>query len=191
MPSPVPPPPSDTLLLCVDLQPKFVGAMAGGDRIIRRCTFALAAATGLGLPAAFTEQVPEKLGATDPATRAAAPSAPVWVKTAFSVFGDDVIRAELLRRDVQHLVLCGIETPVCIYQSALDARAEGLEVTLLSDAIGARRPADAAVCLEALARAGVHVLPSETVFYALLRDARHPFFRTYTQLVKNAGESPA
>jgi len=173
------------------MQPKFVAAMTGADTLTRRCTFALAAATGLGLPTAFTEQVPEKLGPTAAPLLAAAPSAPVWGKTAFSVFGDDAIRAELERRDVQHLLLCGIETPVCVYQSALDARAAGLEVTLLSDAVGARRPGDAAACLAALLRAGVHVLPSETVFYALLRDARHPFFRAYTALVKAAHESPA
>jgi len=53
--------------------------------------------------------------------------------------------------------------------------------------VGARRPDDAATCLAALRHAGAHVLPSETVFYALLGDARHPFFRTYTQLVKSHG----
>ncbi|MEO6244813.1 MAG: isochorismatase, partial [Opitutaceae bacterium] len=62
-----------------------------------------------------------------------------------------------------------------------------IQVTILSDAVGARRPDDAHACLAALARAGAHVLPSETVFYAMLRDVAHPFFRSYTQLVKNYG----
>jgi hypothetical protein len=58
----------------------------------------------------------------------------------------------------------------------------------LSDAVGARRPDDARVCLDSLMRAGAHVLPSETVFYALLREVGHPFFRAYTQLVKQHSE---
>jgi hypothetical protein len=58
---------------------------------------------------------------------------------------------------------------------------------VLSDAVGTRRPDDAAACLEALARAGVNVLPSETVFYAMLHDVNHPFFKAYTQLVKSHG----
>jgi len=62
---------------------------------------------------------------------------------------------------------------------------------VLSDAIGARRPDDARTCLDALAAVGVHVLPSETVFYALLHDIGHPFFRAYTQLVKTHGVIPA
>ena len=59
-------------------------------------------------------------------------------------------------------------------------------MTILSDAVGARRPDDARVCLDALARSGAHVLPAETVFYALLHDVAHPFFKAYTQLVKAA-----
>jgi hypothetical protein len=58
---------------------------------------------------------------------------------------------------------------------------------VLSDAVGARRSEDAATCLAALRQAGAHVLPSETVFYSLLRDATHPFFKNYTKLVKSHG----
>jgi hypothetical protein len=58
-------------------------------------------------------------------------------------------------------------------------------VTILSDCVGARRSDDASVCAGALVQAGVHWLPSETVFYSLLRDVQHPFFKAYTQLVKN------
>ena len=57
----------------------------------------------------------------------------------------------------------------------------------MSDAIGARRDDDARTCIDALKRAGVHVLPAETIFYALLGSVSHPFFRAYTQLVKLHG----
>lgn len=176
---------ADTMLVCVDMQPVFIRAVADGDRVQRRCQFALAAAQGLGLPVLFTEQVPEKLGATEPSLRAAAHTAPVLGKRTFSALADDSIRNAILGDSaIEHLLLCGVETPVCVYQTAIAARAQGLEVTILSDAVGARRPADAEACLKALAGSGVHVLPSETVFYALLGHVGHPFFKTYTQLVK-------
>ncbi|MCX6951490.1 MAG: isochorismatase family protein [Verrucomicrobia bacterium] len=181
-----PSPPTGTLLLCIDLQPVFVRAVADGARVQRRCEFAVAAATGLGLPVAFTEQVPQKLGGTAPELLALAPGAPVLAKETFSALASDSIREALLSREkVEHLLLCGIETPICVYQTAIAALAEGLHVTLLSDAIGARRPDDADACLAALRHAGAHVLPSETVFYALLHDVKHPFFKSYTQLVKS------
>jgi nicotinamidase-related amidase len=178
--------PDDMFLLCVDMQPAFIQAIAGGEVVRRRCEFAVAAAVGLGVPIAFTEQVPHKLGNTAPELLDLAPQAPVWSKQTFSALADEGIRDSIMRqRDVQHVLLCGIETPICIYQTAIAALAEGMQVTVLSDAVGARREHDAQACVDALVRSGAHVLPSETVFYALLRDVGHPFFRAYTQLVKS------
>ena len=107
-------------------------------------------------------------------------------KTAFSALADDGIRDAIRAMDIEHLILCGLETSVCVYQTALDALDAQLQVTILSDAVSARRPDDAKVCLDALrARSHVYVLPSETVFYSMLQDVKHPFFKTYTQLVKD------
>ncbi|MFM9092543.1 MAG: isochorismatase family protein, partial [Verrucomicrobiota bacterium] len=117
--------------------------------------------------------------------RAAAPAAPVWAKDTFSALGDPAVRGALLAPGgPRHLLLAGIETPICVYQTAIDALRAELEVTVLTDCVGARRPADAAAALAALARLGCHLLPAETVFYALAQDARHPFFRGLTALVK-------
>jgi tRNA A37 threonylcarbamoyladenosine synthetase subunit TsaC/SUA5/YrdC len=68
----------------------------------------------------------------------------------------------------------------------MDALREGMGVTILSDAVTGRRADDGQACLEALRAAGAHVLPTETVFYALLGDATHPQFRSFTELVKQA-----
>jgi nicotinamidase-related amidase len=179
-----PPSAADALLLCLDLQPVFINAMADGARVVRRCAFAIEAAQGLGLPVAFTEQVPQKLGGTAPELLALARLPAVWGKTAFSALADDGIRDALRQRSVGHLLLCGLESPVCIYQTARDALAARLQVTVLTDAVGARRGDDAAAALAALARDGAQLLPAETVFYSLLHDTGHPFFRAYTQLVK-------
>lgn len=177
--------PADTFLLCVDLQPVFLRAITDGDRLQRRCALAVAAARGLGLPVGFSEQVPEKLGGTAPDLLALAPGAPVWPKRTFSALADPVIDGAIRGPgEVRHLLLAGLETAVCVHQTAADALAAGLQVTILSDAVGGRRPEDGAACLSTLARAGAHVLPVETVFYALLHDTGHPFFKAYTQLVK-------
>lgn len=185
MHSPAPPP--GLLLLCVDVQPVFLAALGDGPALLRRCQFAVAAARGLGLPVVFTEQVPQKLGPTAPELLALAPGAPQFGKCTFSAVADDGIRDAVRALDADHILLCGLETSVCVYQTALDCLNEPYQVTVLSDAVAARRPADAQAALDALARSGVHVLPSETVFYALLRDTRHAFFKDYTRLVKTYG----
>lgn len=174
------------LLLCLDLQPVFLKAVGSGIRIQRRCEFAVSAARGLGMQVAFTEQAPAKLGGTDPALLALAGSPAAVPKDTFSALaaGSAVRRALTEGRSIEHLILCGVETPVCVFQTAVDALQAGIAVTVLSDCVGARREADARACLEALARAGAHILPAETVFYSVLGGSTHAFFRAYTELVK-------
>ncbi|MDI1337813.1 MAG: isochorismatase family protein [Lacunisphaera sp.] len=171
-------------LLCIDLQPAFLAAIPEVQRVHWRCSFALEVARGLGLPVVFTEQVPAKLGHTAADLLALAEKPVVLGKDAFSAFGDKAIAAHFKASGAKHLLVCGIETPVCVYQTARDARQAGYHVTVLVDCVGARRADDATAVLAHLAQAGCSVLPAETVFYALLRDAQHPFFRAYTQLVK-------
>lgn len=174
-------------LLVIDAQPLFLDAVAEGRTVRSRCRLAIASARLLGLPVFFTEQVPAKLGGTDPELVAAAgDGAPVFPKDAFSALASPGLLAALRDLGADHLLLTGVEGPICVHQTAVHAMAEGLGVTLLTDAIGARRPADQAVVLQALRHAGAHVLPVETVFYALLGGAGHPHFKAFTALVKSA-----
>jgi len=181
-----PEPRGSAVLLCLDMQPVFLRAVADADKVLRRCRFAVAAARLADIPVVFTEQVPDKLGGTEPALLGLVEAPAVHAKDTFSALADTCPAERALRpgSGVEHLLLCGVETPVCVYQTALDALRRGLAVTVLADCVGARREADARLCLDALARAGAHVLPAETVFYAILGGARHPAFRAYTELVK-------
>jgi nicotinamidase-related amidase len=176
----------ESLLLCLDLQPVFLRAVAGGEQLLDRCRFAVACARGLGIAIAFTEQVPAKLGGTDPALLALVDTPTVHAKDTFSALAaGSTLRSRLLGAEsAGHLLLCGLETPVCVYQTAVDALQAGLAVTVLADCVGARREADGRLCLDSLARAGARVIPAETVFYSIIAGASHPFFRVYTELVK-------
>ncbi len=141
----------------------------------------------LGVPVVFTEQTPAKLGPTHPDILAAAEEkSPVFAKDSFSAFGCESFSSWLAENDIRHLLVCGLETPICIYQTALDALGADIAVTLLSDAIGARRSADHESARRALEKkTDCHLLPSETIFYSILRSARHPQFKAFTALVKN------
>lgn len=187
------PPTSDALplLLCIDLQPSFLQAIPDGPGVLRRCAFAIESARGLALPVWFTEQVPDKLGPTESGLTALVEQPVRWAKDEFSALANPDIRAALRERPTGHVLLAGIETSVCVFQTARDALAAGLKVTVLADCVGARRADDAAVALAQLARLGAAVLPAETEFYSLLGSARHPFFRAYTKLVKHYSAAPA
>jgi nicotinamidase-related amidase len=174
-------------LLVVDVQPTFLQAMPAGEACLRRCRLAVGAARLLGLPIFFTEQVPAKLGPTHPDLLQAAGESPqVFGKTAFSALAAPGLPEALQAAGITHLLVAGLEGPVCVHQTAVAALRADLGVTLLVDAITARRPEDGAVCLAALRHAGATVLPVETVFYAMLGDAADHRFRAFTALVKQA-----
>jgi nicotinamidase-related amidase len=176
---------SGPVLLCIDLQPVFLNTIPDRERLLKRCAFAIKAAQGLGITPVFTEQVPQKLGATDESLLGLVKSPHQLGKRSFSAMGDDGIRSTLLEQlGADHLIICGLETPVCVYQTAIDAIREDIPVTILTDCLGARRSDDAAAALAALSQAGAHVLPSETVFYSMLGNISHPYFKSFTQLVK-------
>ncbi|MSU46656.1 MAG: isochorismatase family protein [Lacunisphaera sp.] len=179
--------PTTPLLLCIDLQPAFLAAIPDSQRVHRRCCFALEVAKGLGLSILFTEQVPGKLGHTSQDLLALCDEPEIVGKDTFSIFADKRIATHIKEKGLKRLLICGIETPVCVYQTARDALKAGYNVTLLSDCLGARRSGDAAAVLAQLAHDGCAVLPAETIFYSLLHHARHPFFRPYTNLVKKYG----
>lgn len=173
-------------LLVIDMQPGFLKVVPQADALQKRVAFILLAAKLLGIPCCLTEQVPDKLGATTPQLQDAAGAAPVFTKTAFSALRADGIQSWLQTTGVEHVLIAGIETPICVYQSVVDALADDLDITLLSDAIGARRPADATAAISEMIRAGAHHLPAESVFFAMMGDAADARFRDFSRLVKEA-----
>jgi nicotinamidase-related amidase len=175
-------------LLVVDAQPVFLNAIPEGAALGDACRFVAATAAALDIRVVFTEQRPDKLGGTRADIRAVAPKAPVFAKSTFSAFGEEGVAEWLRDNDITHLLVAGLETPICVYQTVLGAMAEGLEVTLLTDATGGRRAADHEATLRALEKKSeCHLMPSEAVFFALMGDASHGAFKAVSALVKARG----
>ena len=180
--------PSEHLgLLLIDFQDVFLKEIPDRERLLKRSTFALKAAELLGVSIAVTEQIPEKLGATTEVIRSYWDvNTPVFDKSAFSAFDAEGLYQWIESNQIDHLLLAGIETSICIYQTALQALGADIGVTLLSDCISERRLEDRAPVLEQLLSMDAHILPSETIFYSLLGSAEHPQFREFNELVKEA-----
>jgi nicotinamidase-related amidase len=174
-------------LLLIDYQDAFLNAMPDRERLLRRTRFALQAAELLDVTVAATEQLPQKLGGTTDALSSVwNPNTPVFEKSAFSAFEAAGLDRWIEANQIDHLLIAGIESSICVYQTALHALGQEIGVTLLSDCISERRPEDRAPVMEQLLAMDAHILPSETIFYSLLGSAEHPKFREFTQLVKAA-----
>lgn len=172
-------------LLLIDFQDTFLQAIPNREQLLRRTCFAIEAANLLDCSIIVTEQLPEKLGNTTACIHEILPDAtPVVSKTSFSALEAEGLDDWIKENQIDHLLLLGIETSICIYQTAVQSLSEELGTTLLSDCIGERRPADREPALRQLLAMNAHVLPAETVFYSLLGRAEHPHFREFTKLVK-------
>ncbi|HBM86855.1 MAG TPA: isochorismatase [Opitutae bacterium] len=172
-------------LLLIDFQDSFLNAIPDRERLLQRTSFAVEAASLLGCSIAATEQIPQKLGHTTELLSTVLPQhTPIFDKSAFSALEADGLSRWIESNQIDHLLLLGIETSICIYQTAIQALGDGIGVTLLSDCISERRPEDREPVLKQLLSMDAHVLPAETIFYSLLGSAAHPQFRAFTQLVK-------
>lgn len=172
-------------LLCTDLQDVFLNTVPDQASLLNRCRFAIEAAKLLGVSIAATEQIPEKLGPTTDSIQTILPEhTPVFDKSSFSAFEAGGLNRWIESGQIDHLLLIGLETSICIYQTAVHALGDNLGVTLLSDCVSQRRAEDRDPVFKQLLSIDAHILPSETIFYSLLGTAKHPAFKDFTKLVK-------
>lgn len=174
--------PSNCTLVVVDVQDRLLAKIPGADDLIRNVGFLLDVATLLGVEAVATEQYPKGLGPTTAAiARRLPPNLPA--KTAFSCCGAAGFLADLRTGGRRNVVLTGMETHVCIAQTALDLLEAGWTVFLPVDGLAARHLVDHATALRRLERAGAIPTTVEAVAFEWLGDAAHPQFKAVSQLI--------
>mgnify|MGYP000859923003 FL=1 len=173
----------NTACLIVDIQERLTPALHEAERFTAACTLLIQGLHALGIPMMATEQYPQGLGTTLPEIKSLLPDTPFVEKTRFSAVlpeTEDFIR----RHNAQNIVLIGAETHICMLQTALDLRAQGLNVYIPAECAASRNPANKANGLEQMHAAGVTVGNGESLLFALLRDAKHPAFKTISKLVR-------
>ena len=82
------------------------------------------------------------------------------------------------------MILVGIETHVCVYQTAIDLLEENYEVFIISDAVSSRSIDNKTIILQTMRDAGAKIIPTETALFALLRDANATHFKEFLKLIK-------
>lgn len=172
----------DSALLVVDVQERLLAAQREASRIVWNCRRLADAAEALGVPKMATEQAPEKLGPTHPdlATRVGA----VHSKVEFSAAGCGAVLSALRDANATHVVLAGIETHVCVAQTALDLLSEGFRPKVAVDAVGSRYATDHDVALRRLEASGVLLTTIEAVIFEWCESAGDAAFRQISELAK-------
>ncbi len=171
-----------SILIVIDVQDKLLVKIPSAALLVRNAGFLLDAAKLLDVPIRATEQYPKGLGPTTGELARRLPQ-PLPAKTAFSCCGAGTFLEELEMLGRKNVVLAGMETHVCVAQTAFDLRHAGLHVFLPVDALAARAAIDHDVALRRLEQAGAVPTTAEAVAFEWVGDARHPQFKALSQLV--------
>lgn len=171
------------VLVFIDVQGRLSELVDGPEALFRNLRRLLEGMKTLEVPVVVTEQIPEKLGATREEFLSLITEKPI-TKTAFSCCGEPAFARAVEDLKRTQVILCGIETHVCVYQTALDLIEAGYEVHVVTDAVSSRDPANKALALRRLEVEGVSLTGTEMVLFELLSDARDPAFKSILQIVK-------
>jgi len=176
---------SQAALLVVDVQDKLIGAMDQQlyQQLLQNVPLLIEGFKTLGLPIMATEQYSKGLGHTIPELQHATEQYCIE-KLTFSCCGDENFVAALSKTQARQILVVGMETHVCVLQTAIDLLDQGYAVHLVRDAVSSRFASDYANALELAAAAGAVITTTETALFQLVKIAGSDNFKAISKLVR-------
>ena len=175
---------NDVLVLIIDIQDKLLNAVYNKDLIEKRSQIFAKTISLLNLPVVITEQYPKGLGSTLEGLKVALGDAEYFEKTEFNALLNPQIKDAILSKDKKTVIVMGIESHICVYQTVESLLAEGLNVIVVADACSSRSEYEYQLAMNNFRDKNVLVKSSEMIIFALLKTAKHPNFKEIQQLIK-------
>lgn len=167
----------DSLLLLVDVQEKLASAVLNSEEFIKRCEWLLKLAKQIHVPILVSEQYPQGLGCTIKQLKPYFNPQDCIDKVCFSCMGEPQYVDRLQQFHKKQLILIGIETHVCVLQTAFGMKEAGFDVFVVADAVSCRGEYNMKYGLKRMKQAGIHLVTAEMVFFEWLRTAGTPEFK--------------
>ncbi|PIS30203.1 MAG: hydrolase [Candidatus Marinimicrobia bacterium CG08_land_8_20_14_0_20_45_22] len=172
------------VLVVVDIQAKLLHVVYDYPLVLDNLRKIITGAQVLGIPILLTEQYPKGLGATVDEVQSILNEYRPIVKQTFSCWRDPVFQEELKRQNRKQVLICGIESHICVYQTSLDLVENGFEVFCVTDAISSRTVENRMLALRNLEKAGVQMTSVEMALFEMLKNSTDPAFKQISQIVK-------
>lgn len=176
----------NTCLVVVDIQEKLLKVMQNPEQVVSNAAVLVKIAQALNIPVLWCQQVPKVLGPTvhDLWGLLTAAGIEPMDKTTFSCCGNEAFMARIDELQSQTAIVCGIESHVCVFQTAMDLIQHGLYVNVVADAVSSRTNENKQIGLHRMAKEGAVITSTEMLMFELLRDSKHPKFRELAKLIK-------
>ncbi|MDD5176523.1 MAG: hydrolase [Sterolibacterium sp.] len=166
----------EAVLLVVDVQERLLSAIHGWQRLLDNVMWLVQVAQRLGVPVLASEQYPQGLGKTHAELRDLLPQQSIVEKLHFSCVAAGLDQ-NLLISARRQVVVCGIESHVCVLQTVLELREHGKEVFVVADAVSSRDPDNKALAMKRMRQHGAEVVSREMVAFEWLKQAGTPLFK--------------
>lgn len=175
----------DSLVLIIDIQDRLLNAVFDKTLLENRANIIAKAAGILNIPVIVTEQYPKGLGYTISSLKESlGENAKYFEKTAFSALDNNEIKEAIKMEGKKQIILFGIETHICVNQTAYALLEEGYEVHIIRDACGSRSELEYSAGLSRMKDNGAHIITAEIALFEWLKGARNPKFKEVQSLIK-------
>ena len=176
--------PKNTALVIIDVQGRLARIMQKADDLFKNLAMLIKGARLLEVPIIWMEQLPDKLGSTVTEVSEHLDGLQPISKGVFSCGQNDEFNATLDEINPENVVLAGIETHVCVYQSAMDLLKKNYNVEVVADATSTRLEHNKEIGLEKIRRAGGQITSVETALFELQGKATGNQFKQLIKIIK-------
>lgn len=173
----------ETMVFIVDIQERLMPVIENGEEVVNNNIKLIKLANILNIPIIATEQYPIGLGYTVKELKELLNDGQIYTKTSFSGLTDAVLN-ELEKKDINSVILSGVETHICVLFTARDLIDKGYEVYLLEDCVSSKRISNKVNALNQLNKMGINITNFETVAFDLIKSSEHEKFREISKLIK-------
>lgn len=172
----------ESLLLIIDVQEHLAPVMDSPREVINGCSKLIGVARRLQIPFIISEQYPKGLGATMfDLRKAAEDDCCFYAKQEFSCARNPEIMEKIKSSGKKQIVIAGVETHICVLQTAIDLQEAGYEVFVVSNACSARNPVQNVIAFQRLLRHGVDIVSTEMVIFEWLEKAGTEEFKAISK----------
>lgn len=172
-----------TVLMIIDIQEGLSPVIKNSEKVIHHTNILITAANKLSVPIITTEQYPQGLGSTVPELANRINPDYLFEKISFTAYTPEV--EDLLEKfNRRKIIITGMETHVCVFQTVRDLLSKGYDVFIASDAISSRSNENYKNALDLMANMGAVISNTETILFDLLKKAGTPTFKELSQLIK-------
>lgn len=170
--------------LIIDIQEKLFPAIAENDLLLKRCKILIEGLNILGIPTVFTQQYTKGLGNTLEEITSLCPNFDYFEKKSFSCLDDAGFRSYIEQAGRNTVILAGIESHVCVLQTAVDLQEQGYSPVVISDCISSRQLYEKQTALNRFALEGIRVSTTESLLFELTRYSDAAEFKSISKIIK-------